>query len=245
MKTLLLLFVVTFAYNCSYTQIVEKINLQFQGAQYDVITIKIDSSVSSRFQLVDNFLLLSERKLVDSLSKKGIFLMSSAGVVDSACNFLGLSISSGNKSQAINLADGAGNFFLKPNGFIGINGNGIVVKKTEYYLPSANYVTAVQSGPMLIADDTINSKFDKNSKNRNFRVGVGIYTVKADSYIVFATALVPVTFYQFASLFAEKFKCNNALNLESGTNCSLRLPSSKRIADSTRVLCKFLYLPLK
>lgn len=234
-------------YNFSvFSQITEKNNLQFNGTKYDVVIIKIDSSISKSFKIIDNKAQNSEQKMSDSLSKKGLFFISTAGIVDADCNFIGLYINSGNKVADINLSDASsGNFFLKPNGFIGFQDDNIVIKKAEEFSLSDNYNNAVQSGPMLISDNAINAKFDKNSRNKNIRIAAGIYSENGSNFLVFAKSLMPVTFYQFAVLFSEKFKCDNALNLESGNYCSYRLPSSKVVPDKNRVVCKYLYLPLK
>lgn len=228
-----------------YSQYIEKNNFQFSNGRYDVFILKIDSTLSKRFKVLENVKSQNEKQLFDDLSGKGIFFAVNAGIVDSACNLLGLFINNSNKIQDVNLNSGVGNFFLQPNGIIGFGEKGITLKKAIDYAQSENYLCAVQSGPMLVSNKSINANFDKNSKNKNFRVGAGIYSDNLNQYLVFAISISKVTFHQFASLFLEKFNCNNALNIESGSLCTFHQPSSKRTFNNTLVSCKYLFLQLQ
>lgn len=233
------------AFSCNlFSQVLEKHNYQYKNASYDVIIFKIDSTISNRFQVFENVNLVTEKTLFEDLSKKGSFFIANAGIVDTACNLLGLYINNSNEISDINLNTGSGNFYLQPNGFIGFKDGDIVVKKAEEYDKSEKFLSAVQSGPMLVIDGSINSKFDKKSKNKNLRVGVGVYTSNADKFLVFGISNSPVSFYQFASLFLEKFNCKNVLNLESGSISSMNLPSIRKNYSDHKILCKYLFLRL-
>ena len=228
----------------SYAQVIEKENMHYNGSKYDVLILKVDSVVCNRFQVYDNASKLNEFDLFNSFSKS-VFMIN-AGSVDTSCNLLGLYVNSGVKINDINTSNSSsGNFYLKPNGFIAFNQQEAVIKNSDDYNAADNYTTAVQNGPMLIVNNTINSKFVETSKNKFQRVGVGIYQYNGSSYLVFAKSLLPVNFYQFATLFSEKYKCENALCLESGSFCSLKLPSSQKKGDKSKTVCKYLMFTLK
>ncbi len=245
MKAAFVLFFTFFIGLHPKAQIVEKENLSYSGSKYDVLVIKADSITSKRFEVFENTQLKSESELYDSLSKKGLFFLISAGSVDSNCNLLGLYISDRQKKADINLQDGSGNFFLKPNGFIGFSEKEVVIKNATDFSVNDDYTTAIQNGPMLISNNTINGNFKKASPNRNKRTGVGIFSKNGENYLVFATSLMPVNFYQFASFFADKYACTDALTLEGGVNCSFHLPSGKKSGDKSKHVCKYLYYPLQ
>lgn len=240
----ILLLYNTLSFDFSYGQVIEKENMQYKGTKYDVLILKVDSVVCNRFKVYDNVSKLNEFDLFNSFSNP-VFMIN-AGSVDTGCNLLGLYINSGINITDINTTNGtSGNFYLKPNGFIAFNQQGAVLKNSDDYNSADNYSTAVQNGPMLVINSTINSKFVETSKNKFQRVGVGIYQDNGSSYLVFAKSLLPVNFYQFAMLFSEKFKCENALCLESGSFCSLKLPSSQKKGDKNKTVCKYWMLTLK
>lgn len=71
---------------------------------------------------------------------------------------------------------------------------------------------ATQSGPMLVIDGNIHPLFKQGSENVNLRSGVGIMP---DGKVVFIISKSNQTnFYEFASIFKEKFGCKNALYLD-------------------------------
>lgn len=231
-------------YFYSSAQIEEKSNFRFQNAMYDILILKVDSLVTRNITIIDNLELSSEKEIYDSLSNLGLFFALNAGIVDSSCNLLGLCINKGNITQDINTNSGSGNFYLMPNGFIGFEGQNVVIRSSSEYDKANSFKTAVQSGPMLVIDSVINTKFDKNSKNKHRRLGVGTYQEKGEQFLVFATSLTEVSFFEFATLFIEKYNCKNALNIESGTVCTFHLPSSMNIYSPTKTTCKYLYLKL-
>jgi len=126
----------------------------------------------------------------------------------------GLYIENGIEINSIDKkTEGYGNFYMQPNGIFFIKKDSAFVSTTSEYLKNDlnKALFATQSGPMLLIDDTINSKFAKNSTHLNIRSGVGV-TKKNE--IVFIRSKVPVTFYELAKLFKEKYHCNNALYLD-------------------------------
>jgi len=103
-----------------------------------------------------------------------------------------------------------GNFYMQPNGvfYITKDGNGFVVKSKDFKF-NKNIKYATQSGPMLLVDGKINSKFNPSSKSLYVRNGVCVLDKKA----LFAISKEPINFYNFANFF-KKMGCKDALYLD-------------------------------
>ena len=100
---------------------------------------------------------------------------------------------------------------MKPNGIFLVDNEEAKVIETSKFEQKDSTIFATQSGPMLLIDGAIHPAFNEGSKNVHIRNGVGIAD---DGSIVFAISNEPVNFYDFASLFKEKYGCQNALYLD-------------------------------
>lgn len=130
----------------------------------------------------------------------------------------GVLIQDGKELCPLNLKNGKGNFFLKPNGVFYLleNGSGIVessrfsgVRKSE-----KSIVGAVQSGPLLLDQGKIHHAFNKESRSQLHRNGVG---VRKDGMVVFLMSDFKSSKYPNLYAFAEAFKtlgCESALFLD-------------------------------
>lgn len=222
----------------------ERHNFVFLNNRFDVFTIKIDSALLQNLKIVVNSKHLSEEEFFKSVKIDTPFFAITASIVDSGCNPLGLYVKTGNKIADINTANGSGNFYLNPNGYIATDSSKVVISESKKYDKSAIYNYAIQSGPMLLVNGIINSNFDKNSKNRNIRCGVGLYTFNKSDYLVFVKSISPVSFFDLANIFLTKYKCVNALCLESGGLCSMYLPTIKMKYKSDVSVCNYLFIKL-
>jgi uncharacterized protein YigE (DUF2233 family) len=234
-------------FSISSGQFIEKHNLNFKNSQYDVFIVKADSNSLKKIKVINNDSLLTENDFFESLSNSlnQNYFAITASIVDSLCMPLGLFISEAIKIRNINLGSGNGNFYLKPNGLIYVDSLGdAALQESGAFNSKIPYKLALQSGPMLISNNTFNPAFDKNSKNKNLRCGVGLMLEKNEKYLVFIKTIVPVSFYQFAEIFSEKYKCINALNLESSWNSSMHLPTLKVTYSSQVRVCRYLVMPL-
>jgi uncharacterized protein YigE (DUF2233 family) len=126
---------------------------------------------------------------------------------------VGLLVQDGNETAPLNLNDGAGNFYMKPNGVFVLNEKheAFVVESSAYTALLTPVTWATQSGPLLVHGGAISPDFIEDSKNLQIRSGVG---VRKDGVIEFAISAHPVNFYDFALLFRAKLKCPNALYLD-------------------------------
>ena len=77
---------------------------------------------------------------------------------------------------------------------------------------------------MLVINRQLHPLFGRSS-SRKFRNGVGL---RDDHTLVFAISDTAVTFSDFARLFRDRLKCDNALFLDGGSVPSLYAPELRR-----------------
>ena len=150
--------------------------------------------------------------------RKVLFLMN-AGIFEPGGVPSGLHQEAGVLQNRLNLAEGKGNFFLKPNGVFGTGGRMASVAFIEGAgeFPArveSGFRTelAVQSGPLLLIGGKRHPAFKEGSSNKLHRNGVG---VDAKGQVIFAITAKGeiVNFWDFAGLFL-KLGCKDALFLD-------------------------------
>ena len=114
------------------------------------------------------------------------------------------------KSEMDSVHSGYGNFYMQPNEIFYITNDnlGIVCKKDDFKYENVKYAT--QSGPMLLIDGKIHSRFRNGYENLNIRNGVGILP---NGSLVFGMSKKEINFYDFAMYF-KILGCKNALYLD-------------------------------
>ncbi|MFZ5895136.1 MAG: phosphodiester glycosidase family protein [Myxococcota bacterium] len=125
---------------------------------------------------------------------------------------VGLLVTNGREQAPIDLADGEGNFYLKPNGVFVVLRNGdvrIVSSENYQHLPRADVQFATQSGPLLLSAGNPHPAVRPDSNNRHIRNAVGVSPVGA----VFIISRAPVTYYELILAFRE-LGCDDALYLD-------------------------------
>lgn len=148
-----------------------------------------------------------------------------AGMYHGDLNPVGLFVSGGKELRPLNLENGGGNFFLKPNGIFAITQAGArVIESSTYPAFAKTTLLATQSGPLLVLDGRIHPAFNPASGSRLFRNGVGVVSPQE---VVFAISEEVVNFHEFAALFRDTLHCGNALFLD-GTISSLYSTELKR-----------------
>ena len=148
-----------------------------------------------------------------------------AGMYHREYGAVGLFVADAKELSPLNLANGEGNFFLKPNGVFYITKEGAGVVSAESYAalkPAANLAT--QSGPALVLDGRLHQAFRAGSQNRLHRNGVGVRDAQK---VYFALSEDPVNFDEFARFFRDRLGCRNALFFD-GTVSSLHDAQLKR-----------------
>ncbi|HBC87118.1 MAG TPA: hypothetical protein DCZ94_09210 [Lentisphaeria bacterium] len=167
--------------------------------------------------------------IIEAGGRKVVFMMN-GGIFDQG-NLLGLHIEDGAILNPLNLKDGDGNFYLKPNGvfFVDSDGKAGIMESNEYSKSNIQPKIALQSGPLLVQNGKIHPKFDPASKNHKHRNGVGI---GKDGKIVFAITETGEKQKKFPSLydFSEFFLslgCDNALFLDGDLSMMVVNPEGK------------------
>jgi uncharacterized protein YigE (DUF2233 family) len=148
-----------------------------------------------------------------------------AGMYDPVYRPVGLYVENGHELVRANTRPGPGNFHMRPNGVFYVAGETAGVLDTVSFLkerPAADFAT--QSGPMLVIKGRLHPLFGR-SHSRKFRNGVG---ARDEHTLVFAISDTEVTFADFARLFRDRLKCDNALFLDGGSVPSLYAPELRR-----------------
>ncbi|WP_051261338.1 phosphodiester glycosidase family protein [Desulfovibrio inopinatus] len=189
----------------------------YGGEDYTSFLLDIDETDVRLFwkgdsgQHISNFSALSH--LVDQHGYQLVFA-TNAGIFNPDFRPVGLYVEEGREIVPLELGDGYGNFYMKPNGVFYITDNraGIVASEQYPHVAATHHVRfATQSGPLLLQDGTLNPLFTEGSKHRKIRSGVGII---GDKIVVFVKSNEPVSFYEFATMFRDKFGCRSALYLD-------------------------------
>lgn len=145
-----------------------------------------------------------------SRNKRLRFAMN-AGMFQPDFSPVGLLVQDGQQVSPLNLSDGAGNFFLKPNGVFFINESGArIVESTEYPALARGVRLATQSGPLLVRNGVLHPAINAASTSRLLRNGVGI----SGDTIIFVISEQPVNFYEMATYFRDELHCPDALYLD-------------------------------
>jgi len=138
-----------------------------------------------------------------------------AGMYHADASPVGLLVIDGRELSPLNLDDGQGNFFLKPNGVFSVDGQGAhVVDAVDYSASKDGVRLATQSGPLLLKHGQIHPAFRPTSASRYIRNGVCAQGGQA----VFVISERPVTFHEFASFFLDELHCQDALYLDGAVS---------------------------
>ena len=237
-----------FVNNNTEAQYSEKQAFVYKETSYDIFIIKQDSFLVNKCSFIDNKNLMGEKEFFMSSHSQSFFAITSS-IIESNCTPLGLFVKNGIKIKDINKStQGSGSFYsIQPNGIFYITErNEFKITATPDFLQLAeNLKLAIQTGPILVYEGNINPIFTANSKNKYIRCGVGVFNNKDGSYLVFAKSNEPVNFYDFADLFVIKYNCKIALNLESGANSSIHLPSHSSLKFNNGIhCCRYLKIEL-
>ena len=218
----------------SFVTVAQKsIKYKYNGNKYYCYIIEVNNDAIGKLRIIENDTGIPHKKLVEQIKSrnKNTFLTTASSVKQ---NYkpVGLYIDNYVERTNINLANGNGNFYLKPNGVLVVTNNTIDVCQTAEINKYNSLKYAIQSGPMLVTNKVINENFNINSVNKRVRSAVGVFTKKNKKYIVFSLSAQKVTFYDFSEFFLNKLHCDNALCLES-VRSVMSIPRIKNKTDNT------------
>ncbi|GIG54365.1 hypothetical protein Dac01nite_11170 [Demequina activiva] len=151
--------------------------------------------------------------LADVLAASGeIQVATNAGIFTPEMVPGGLLVSDGEELVGLNLADGGGNFHLKPNAVFAVldDGTATVVDSVDY--DPSGVLHATQSGPALLLDGEVHPEFREGSTNLAVRSGVGVSTTGDVVYLAISTGLTNL--WDFATLFSDQLGVEDALYLD-------------------------------
>ncbi len=143
----------------------------------------------------------------------GLILAMNAGMYEPDMTAVGLHVESGREVSPLRTDEGAGNFFMKPNGvfFVRHDGTAGVLSAEAYAGAAPDVRIATQSGPMLVIDGKVHPRFEPDGTSRFIRNGVGVRDAHT---VVLAISTEPVSLGRFARLFKDELGCANALFLD-------------------------------
>jgi clan AA aspartic protease (TIGR02281 family) len=188
----------------------------YNGVNYHLFSIPISKKNLDKISIEGNNGRVNTAQFLSDFASNSSksFFACNASIENSNYDPMGLCVSNGKKRHDINLTDGSGNFFLKPNGVLWCDGSQVAIVSSDNYQNSSSVEWAIQSGPLLLENDQFHPLFDPYSSNVRHRVGVGI--CDATQELIFAISESEINFYTFADFFQSGLGCANALCLESG-----------------------------
>ena len=168
-----------------------------------------------------------------ALSARGVTLhfATNAGIFEPDFTPTGLHIEANRVLHPLNLQQGVGNFYLKPNGVFAVSTEGVaeIMPSRAARGQEHRYRIALQSGPLLLVDGAINPAFDPNSRNLAIRSAIGI---DSERRVVIVLSREPVNFYTLANFLRESEGAQAALYLD-GAISEFHVPA-EGIVDSAR-----------
>ncbi len=208
--------------------------LEYEGALYHVYRVPLVQQAKLHLRWLDasgqplsNFGAL--QKQLQSEGKK-IAFATNAGIYERGPKPCGLTICDGQIQVPLNLAEGEGNFFLKPNGIFYLDdkaGPGVVAAE-EYASLNLRPRLANQSGPLLLRKGRIHPVFKVDSLNLRQRSAVGVTSKTQEVIFVMSdredSQKGRVTFHQLARLFLH-LGCQDALYLDGDISQMITSPA--------------------
>jgi uncharacterized protein YigE (DUF2233 family) len=137
--------------------------------------------------------------------------LTNAGIFHAGERPVGLFVEAGREYAPLELADGEGNFYLKPNGVFYVDGSGAHVVDSALYAPTGTVSLATQSGPLLVRDGVLHPRFLPGSSSRTTRSGIGVRDAQR---AVIAVSRAPASLHATGVLFRDLLGCSNALYLD-------------------------------
>lgn len=134
----------------------------------------------------------------------------------------GLYIEDHTRHTPLNLRDGRGNFFTKPNGVFAIDASGAHITPSQRFTPRSPRL-AVQSGPLLVHNGRMAQRFSPKHPSRKARNAVGV-TASGEVVLVVSDleeedAVLPNLHDLASALIA--LGCRDGLYLDGTISCGI------------------------
>ena len=207
--------------SCSHNTQPPPVNAAKTGIHFERVRIGDVSYVVARLDLKQARLTLkwkdqhgqgygSFEKVIQASAPQRVVFATNAGIFDPSHTPCGWYVEDGKESVPLNLQDGEGNFYMKPNGIFKVDTEA-TIQASENSAGVQGVRWATQSGPLLLQAGTIHQKFTQGSANKAIRSGVGIVSPLE---VCFVLSEQPVNFYDFAHFFKTTLHCQDALYLD-------------------------------
>ena len=180
--------------------------------------------------------------VVKWLEDKGdsVVAVTNAGIFEPGLIPTGLYVEHSRELHPLNLDDGYGNFYLKPNGIFFVHHQQFsILESTRFDKERPELNHALQSGPLLLQDRQIHPAFTPGSKNCRLRSGIGILS---NGHAVIAISNGAVNFFDFAVWFRDVAGATDALYLDGAIST---LYTKERLGDSGETYAGFLVVTRK
>ncbi len=171
----------------------------------------------------------------------GPWLITNAGIYDTARRPLGLLISDGRVIRRLNTAASSrGNFSWNSAVFQTLANDTAEIIAAREWKAHADIVSATQSGPMLLSAGKPNTQFAKKSTFRYTRTAIGV--TAGDRHVVnIVVSQDEVTLFELTRFMKQVLECTEALHLD-GSLSAFFLPETRKylFRDPGRAVVTFL-----
>lgn len=157
-----------------------------------------------------------EKLLLSSHAKQWTMVMN-AGMFEPDHTPVGLQIIDEHETTPLNLRNGQGNFYLKPNGVFVITNtsNAMVLDSLDVPSNRDSWSFATQSGPLLLKNRILHPALNPKSKHKHIRNAV---CIQDSTHVVFILSTVPVQFYELAIYMKQNLHCTDGLYLDGAVS---------------------------
>jgi uncharacterized protein YigE (DUF2233 family) len=182
------------------------------GDKYVVATVDLRQTQLELFGQTDPTL-RNHREVATHLEGLGrkLVVSANAGMFHKLDEPVGLHVEAGRELSPLQTREGAGNFYLKPNGVFWTDAFGAHVTVTEAWASPEGVRIATQSGPMMVIDKQVHPTFNPDSEHRFLRNAVGVSDPNTVHFVISTTG---VRLHDMATLFRDVLACDNALYLD-------------------------------
>jgi len=171
----------------------------------------------------------SLRAYADAVSNedKSIAFAMNAGMFEKEGEPIGYYVEDKKRLVELDRDDGAGNFYMKPNGVFYGTGGKWRVTSTEWFFKTVRDRPAfgTQSGPLLVTGGKLHPEIADDGPSKAVRNGVGVDAAGKAHFVLSET---PVSFGLLARFYRDELKTDNALFLD-GNVSALWDPATERL----------------
>lgn len=203
------------------------------GVRFQVVTMDL-KQVSLRLVRMDESgrALRNFQELEASVRRRGgrLLAATNSGIFEPGETPTGLFVQDGRELVSLNLRDGAGNFYWKPNGVFLVGNQGAAVIESSRYPGVTAVKQATQSGPLLLREGQHHPGLTA-SRSAFTRSGVGV-DARNPWRVHLVLSREPVSLETFARFFQARLGCTDALYLD-GAISHLYVPALHEAAPDT------------